>query len=431
VSDGARDRLAAVWWAGLAAVEPEAALGRALARDGDRLRLAGVSVDPARCCALAIGKAALGMARGLAAAARPRLGLAVAREAGAAPAGFRVELGSHPLPDARSAAAGDAALALARAVRPDETLVVLLSGGASALLARPLGEIDPAELRTVTELLLRSGAEISELNCVRKHLTAVSGGRLAAATAASRVAVLAISDVLGDDLATIASGPCAGDPTTFADARAILERRGIWHATPPSVREQLRRGISGEVEESLKPGDARLARVAHAVIASNRDAVEAAVQRGRELGFAVDRRAEPLRGEARELGRELAVRALAAARGRAQLTVAGGEPTVTVRGKGTGGRCQELALAAALALEGSADVALLAASTDGSDGPTEAAGAFADGGSVARGRAAGRSAEDDLAANDAHGFFAAEGGLFVPGATGTNALDLVLVAIPS
>jgi glycerate-2-kinase len=430
VSEAARRLLRELFQAGLEAVEPGRAVRVAITPVGTACEVAGLRIDPARCTVIAVGKAAHAMARAWhERLGPPRAGLVVARESGLAPAGWETHVGGHPLPEAASAAAGALALRLAGEAAPDETLVVLLSGGASALLATPLPGVSLADLRALTELLLRSGAEIGELNCVRKHLTAASGGRLALASPARDIAVLALSDVLGDDLGTIGSGPCAPDPTTFADALAVLRRRGIWTAAPAAIRATLERGARGEIDESLKPGAPALARVRSRVIASNARALDAVLAAARARGLEAVLASAALRGEARALGRELAQRALTLRGARDALLVAGGEPSVVVRGSGRGGRCQELALGAALALAGEPGIMLLAAGTDGSDGPTDAAGAFADGETVARGRAAALDARAALADNDAYAFFAGEGGLFRTGPTGTNALDLVLVAV--
>lgn len=416
--------------AALAAVEPGAAVARAIERGGDTVRVTGETLAPERCAVIAAGKGALAMARAWHAhVGAPRTGLAVSREPGALPAPWRALVGGHPLPNAASEAAGRAALEFAANVPCEDALVVLLSGGASALLSAPLAGVTLADLRETTQLLLRAGAEIGELNCVRKHLTVASGGRLAAATPAHRVVVLALSDVIGDDLATIGSGPCAPDPTTFGDAIEVLRARCVWEDTPARVQAHLARGAAGEVPESPKPGAACFERVRHAVIANNETALAALEAAAQQRGLAVTRLAEPLRGEARAVGAEFARRALGLRCGRAQLLIAGGETTVTVRGDGRGGRCQELALAAALALAGEKNVMLIAAGTDGSDGPTDAAGAFADGDTVSRGNALGVGAEDALTRNDSYGFFARAGGLIRTGPTGTNALDVALVLV--
>jgi glycerate-2-kinase len=429
---GPRGELEALFRTALGAVEPGPAVRRAIERDGQGLRVAGVALpDDARCVVLALGKAAAPMAAAFATEAGGRVarGLIVTRDAsgGDPVARHTVREAGHPLPDARSEAAGAEALALAASARPDETLVVLLSGGASALTSCPQPGVGLEALRETTDLLLRAGADITELNCIRKHLTRVSGGRLAAATRAGAIVVLAISDVLGDDWATLGSGPCAADPSTFGDALAVLRRRGVAERIPAAARRQLEAGAAGRCPESVKPGDPALARVRSVLLASNKDALAAARDAASARGLAACIVTDQLRGEAREVGRRVAALAQALRPGPPRLLLLGGEPTVTVRGRGRGGRAQELALGAAIALAGDGRVALLAAGTDGSDGPTPAAGAYADGETVARGAAAGLDARAALAANDAHRFFAREGGCLVTGPTGTNVMDLVLV----
>jgi glycerate-2-kinase len=429
-----RGELEALFRTALRAVEPGPAVRRAIERDGPRLFVAGVALPgDARCVVLALGKAAAAMAAAFASEAGERVarGLIVTRDAhGGDPVPRHVlrEAG-HPLPDARSEAAGTEALALAASAKPNETLVVLLSGGSSALTSCPQPGVGLEALRETTDLLLRAGAEIEELNCIRKHLTRVSGGRLAAATRAGAIVVLAISDVLRDDWATLGSGPCAADPSTYRDALAVLRRRRVADRVPAAVRRHLEAGAAGRHPESVKPGDPALARVRSELIASNRDALAAARDAARARGLAACIVTHQLRGEASRVGRRVAALAQALGRGPRRLLLLGGETTVTVRGGGRGGRAQELALGAAIALAGDARVALLAAGTDGSDGPTPAAGAYADGETVGRGAAAGLDARAALAENDAYGFFAGEGGCFVTGPTGTNVMDLVLVRV--
>jgi glycerate-2-kinase len=339
----------------------------------------------------------------------------------------------HPVPDARCEAAARAALALVARVRPADVLLVLLSGGASSLLACPSRGLSLDDIAKCTSLLLAAGADIEQMNAVRKHLSEVSGGRLAAAAGAGRIEVLVISDVPGDRFDVIGSGPFSGDPTTFSDARAVFETFGLTNRIPRRVAEHLAAGARGEIAETPTPGAAHFDRVRTHLLASNFTALEAAGEAARKLGWRPVLRPGCLRGEARNAGRRLA--ALAAAvdaaldSGEPRCLVAGGETIVTVRGAGRGGRNQELALAAASGIAGRRSVAMLAAGTDGGDGPTDAAGAFADAGTVARGRAEGVSAEAALADNDSNGFFRAEGGLFVTGPTGTNVMDLALVVI--
>jgi glycerate-2-kinase len=262
---------------------------------------------------------------------------------------------------------------------------------------------------------------------VRKHLAAATGGRLARAARAGRIEVLAISDVVGDRLDVIASGPFAPDPTRHADALAVLAQRDRGGRVPNAVRAHLEAGARGDREETPKPGDPAFARTRHTLIASNRTAVTAACAAATDRGWRAIAVEEALAGEARHAGERLVARGDGGDADRPLCLVAGGETVVTVRGPGRGGRSQELALAAALAIAGRADVSVLAAGTDGADGPTDAAGAFADGGTVARAQRLGVDAAAALAANDSHGFFCREGGVVRTGPTGTNVADLALL----
>jgi glycerate-2-kinase len=417
----------------LAAVDASAAVQRAVARVGDELSIAGVPLDPrARLVVLAVGKAAAGMAAALERLAGERIdaGLAVTKDGHGVPLD-RIALceAAHPVPDARSQRAAREAIHLVQTAQREDVLVVLLSGGASSLLSGPAPGLTLADVAGTTAALLAAGVEIEGLNAVRKHLSAVAGGRLARRAACGRIEVLAISDVSDDRLDVIGSGPLAPDPTTYADALAVLDEAGLRDRVPAAVRAHLEAGERGEIEETPKPGDPVLARVRTTVLANNRSALEAvrvAAQREGRRAVVLE---GGLRGEAREAGRRLVEQVGSQAGPRPVCLVAGGETTVHVRGGGRGGRSQELALAAALELEGRSGAAILAAGTDGTDGPTEAAGAYADGETVARGRARGVDAQAALADNDAYTFFAAEGGLFCTGPTGTNVMDLALLEI--
>lgn len=409
------------------------AVERFLRGEGAHLEIAGIPLAPeARVFAIAAGKAAAPMAAVVERWAGDRLaaGLCVTKDGhGGSLLRFRQLETAHPVPDTRSAAAGGAALELAAQAREGDVLLVLLSGGASSLWSRPLGRLAVSDVGAVTERLLAAGADIGELNTVRKHLTAVSGGRLARATGAGRVEVLGLSDVPGDDPAVLASGPCAGDTTRYVDALTILSDRGLLESLPPAVLAHLEAGRAGDREESVSPEDPSLERVRFTRLGSNRDACEAARAEAEREGRAARILEDGLSGEARDAGKALAHYARGLSPDRETVLVAGGETTVTLcdQGRGRGGRSQELALAAALDLEGAEGLTLLAAGTDGTDGPTDAAGAFADGETVARGRAAGVSAREALQANDSYRFFAAEGGHLVTGPTGTNVMDLVLI----
>ncbi len=432
---GLRAELEGFFRAGVAAADPAAAVRGALRRTPEGLAIAGRRLEPgARITLLAVGKAAAAMAGAFEEIAGDAVasGLAITKDGHGRPLRrLALREAGHPVPDARSESAAREALALAAATPAPEALALLLSGGASALWACPLPGLDLAGLAGATEALLASGASIDELNCVRKHLCELAGGRLGVAAVAPRVELLVISDVLGDRLDVIGSGPCTPDPSRYADALEIVASRVRGGDFPASARRVLEEGARGERPESPKPGDPRLARVAARVLASNATALDAAAAAARGAGWEVHVVSRALCGEAREVARQLAAAIRALGPGGRRLLVAGGETTVTVRGGGRGGRSQELALAAALELAGLEGVGLLAAGTDGSDGPTDAAGAFADGGTAARGRARGADPERALAENDAYGFFDAEGGLLRTGPTGTNVADLVLLAAGS
>lgn len=425
-----RETLEQLLRAALDAVAPARVLPRVLTADR-RLRIGGERLaEGARLRVLAAGKAAAAMAAFVEEIASGSIagGIVVTKDGHGLSAGSLPVLeAGHPVPDARSEAAGRAFLREAGAGSDTETLLVLLSGGASALLATPLAGLTRDDIARTTALLLASGAPIDELNCVRKHLCDVAGGRLARAARGRNVFLLAISDVPGDRLDVIGSGPCTADPSRYADALEVLRSRGILASAPAAVRSALETGARGEREESPKPGDASLARVRARVVASNADALAAALAAAGGLGLRPVALGAPLVGEASRAGRRLAALGRSLDCDRPTLVAAGGETTVTLRGMGRGGRNQELALAAALELEGVRGVSLLAAGTDGTDGPTDAAGAFADGTSVARGRATGRDARADLERNDSNGFFAAEGGLVMTGPTQTNVMDVALL----
>jgi hydroxypyruvate reductase len=350
---------------------------------------------------LAIGKAAVPMARVVEERWRGTLGgLAVTRHGEAAPLGrTEVMTAGHPLPDRASVTAGERLLRLAAAAGPDDLVLVLLSGGASALAAAPGEGLTLDAKRRLNDQLLRSGAGIREINCIRRHLSRIKGGRLALAAAPARLVTLAISDVVGDRPEDIGSGPTAADPTTLREAIELLHELGL---PPPEA------GWS----ESAKavPGEYR-------VIARARDALEAAGAAAERLGYRP--RLSECEGEARRVGREHAALARALAPGEALIT--GGELVVTVTGTGRGGPNQEYALAAALALKGARGFAGLAADSDGIDGQGDAAGAFFDGATAARG------AEAALAANDSGAFLDRRGALFRPGPTGTNVNDLRII----
>lgn len=340
--------------------------------------------------------------------------------------------GSHPVPDERSLEAGRRSLAFVRGLSADDRLLVLLSGGASSLMAVPRAGLTLADKRETTRRLLLAGADIDALNTVRKHLSGVKGGQLAAATAAS-VLTLAVSDVIGDDLSLIGSGPTVPDPSTFHDALSLLARFGGAEAFPPAVVALLQAGVRGDLPETPKPGDPRLARQTARVVGSRATAAAGAAAMAESLGYRTVVRVGPVAGLAREAG----PRFVADATGELgsvetpTCVIATGETTVRVVGTGRGGRNQEVALSAAAHLARlDAPAALLSGGTDGIDGPTDAAGAVCDVTTIERARRAGLKAPDDyLADNDAYHFFDALGDLVITGPTGTNVGDIVILLL--
>ncbi len=336
---------------------------------------------------------------------------------------------SHPVPDDRSVRAGRAAIDLASSLGDDDVLCALLSGGASAMLALPAPGLTLDDKRATTARLLAAGADITSLNVVRKHLSAIKGGRFSVATRARVVAWL-LSDVVGNDPSVIASGPTVADATTFDDALVVLDRFGGRASYPATVVRRLEQGAAGLIPETPKPGDAALARTTTEVIGSALDAVNAAAAMARRLGYQVVLSDWPVTGEARDAARahaEWLTDQLSRHDGRVCL-LSSGETTVTVRGKGIGGRNQEFALALAMAWEEHGRPAVAASfGTDGVDGPTDAAGARVSRDTIARARGRGLDASLALQANDSWSFFNALGGLMRTGPTGTNVGDVQIV----
>jgi hydroxypyruvate reductase len=420
-----RDALACLD-AAVRAVEP-----RSLTRD--HLESRSDLAAPTRIHLVAVGKAAAAMTAG----ARDALGECLAGgvvivPAGGeeqVPAGFDVHGGGHPIPDEQGVEGARAIRRLASGLRADDLLLCLISGGGSALMTSPPDRVSLAEMQSVTARLLKAGATIGDLNCARKHLDELKGGRLARAAAPARVLALVLSDVVGDPLEVIASGPVSPDPTTLEDAAAVLRRFGVWEAVPESVREHLRTG-----DESPKPGDPCFERVEARVIGNNRLAAAAALAEAERRGYRPLLLTTSLTGEAREVGGVLAAIGAEVRRSGHPVQapaclVAAGETTVTVQGRGRGGRNQEVALGAAGVFDGLAGVLVAAMGTDGVDGPTDAAGAVADGYTVRRAAGLGLDPRRALADNDAYPFFQALDDLVVTGPTGTNVMDLTLVMV--
>jgi glycerate 2-kinase len=347
----------------------------------------------------------------------------------------RIELNEcgHPEPDERGMNGAERIAALAAQAQRDDLVLCLISGGASALLPLPAPPVTLEEKRELTRLLLAAGADIHEMNAVRKHLSRIKGGELARLAAPARVESLLLSDVVGDNLDVIGSGPTAPDASTFADAAAVLKRYGIWRRAPKAVRARIESGLRMEIPETPKPGDAAFRRVRNTVIGSNRLALTAASARARELGYRTLILSSEIVGETREIARmHAAILREAAHTGHPvkapACIISGGETTVTLKGDGgdgRGGRNQEFALAAAIDLAGLPNAVVFSAGTDGTDGPTDAAGAIADGLTLARGPDACRYLDN----HDSYGYFESIGGLVKTGPTHTNVMDVRIMLL--
>ena len=420
--------------AAIAAVDVRAAVARSIQFDGDTLFIPPAAFacrrsEIGRVVVIAVGKAAAAMA----AEAETILGDALSAGFcltkyghGEATRAIPVREAAHPTPDAAGLAAAAELRALVTGLTEDDLVICLISGGGSALLTAPAAPIGLDELRATTGLLLAAGANINELNVVRKHLETLKGGGLARAAAPARVVALAISDVLGDPLDVIASGPCSGNTSSFADAWAVIARYGLEQQLPTTVIAQLQAGLRGTIPPLPRPDDPLFAHVSAAVIA-NLPRAAAAAARARALGWDAQIAELTVEGEARDVAQTVVARAASLGEGGRRCLILGGETTVTVRGDGIGGRNTELALASAIAIAGRDRLAIGSVTTDGDDGPTGAAGAVATGDTVARGASLGLSASDALARNDSATYFRQVGGLIVTGPTRTNVADLYFV----
>jgi hydroxypyruvate reductase len=344
----------------------------------------------------------------------------------------RIELNEcgHPVPDERGVAGAARIAGIAAAAGKDDLVLCLISGGGSALLPWPAEGITLEEKQSVTKLLLACGANIHEINSVRKHISRIKGGQLARLASPATVESLLLSDVIGDDLDVIGSGPTAPDSSTFASAVAILEKFGILGRVPAPVRDRLQRGVRGEIEETPKPGDAIFSRVRNIVVGSAALALDAAARKAKELGYRPLVLASRIQGETREIARMHAAIAAEVVRDARPVRppaciITGGETTVTIKGEGLGGRNQEFVLAAAIDIAGLPDTVAFSAGTDGSDGPTDAAGAIADGATLRR----GPDARAYLDRNDSYHYFEKLRDLVITGPTNTNVMDVRLMLI--
>jgi hydroxypyruvate reductase len=433
-TEAVRAELEALFTAAVAAVDPHLLIRQTVAIEGSRL-LVGVGTRreafplPDRVFVIGAGKGAGALAQELESVLSKRLaGGVVVIPQGQAAALQRVTVvhGEHPLPGAGSVAGAELIAALLARKQLSDLVCFCLTGGASSLLVSPAPGLTLEDKLAVNRLLLDSGAPVHDVNTVRKHLSQVKGGGLARWVFPATLVGFILSDVIGDDLSTIGSGPTVPDPSTFQDAWAILEEYDLLGRIPPTVLFHLRQGCAGVLQETPKPGEAIFTHVHNLLLGSNHLALTAAAAAARRLGFTPYVVPEPVVGDTTDAACEFA-RALSVLLPTVQAPaclLAGGETTVRVTGRGKGGRNQEFALVVARELAGNAGWALLSAGTDGIDGPTDAAGAFVDGQSIIRAKARGLDLQTALKENDSYSFFAALGDLFIPGPTGTNVMDI-------
>lgn len=441
----ANELLIGIYRAALSAVDPLNAVAKALRRSGTMLSLGRDRYDLANYDRVLVTGAGKATAR-MAAAVEDILGDRISDGAIIVKYGHGVPLSrirlieaDHPVPDQAGVDGTRRVLDLARSADERTLMICLLSGGGSSLLVSPAPGISLGDKRRTTDLLLQAGASIDELNSVRKHLSSVKGGGLAAAAYPATVLSLILSDVIGDRLDVIASGPTAPDRSTFGDAVKVIGKYGLRDALPDAVRRRLDRGAAGLEEETVREDHPCFAGTSNIIIGSLRQAIAAAQDQAVRLGLRTALLASELQGEARSAAAMLADRAVSAQHdllpGERRLLLSGGETTVTVRGPGIGGRNQELALAFALAVAGTSGITLLSAGTDGTDGPTDAAGAVVDGTTVPRARKAGLEPQAFVDRNDSYTFFreldrlAGERSHFKTGPTGTNVMDLQIILV--
>jgi hydroxypyruvate reductase len=435
-----REHSRQIFTAGVAAVDPVTAVQHTVQRRGDTLRIAGTTYDLQRYAhvyVIGAGKAGATMAQGLATVLGAQLsgGAVTVKYGHAAPvARLTIFEAAHPLPDAAGVRAAQAIMHIAAQAGPDDLVFCLLSGGGSALLPAPSPGISLAEKQQTTSLLLDCGASIDEINVVRKHISQIKGGQLARLAVPATLITLVLSDVVGDRLDAIASGPTVADPSTYQDCLDIVTRYELLERLPASVRTHLQAGQAGAHPDTPKAGDAALARCQTVIIGNNRLALQAARDTAQALGYRSLILSSTIQGETRHIARMHAAMAQEMRHSGAPLAppaclISGGETTVTIRGTGKGGRNQEFALAAALDIAGLEDVVIFSAGTDGTDGPTDAAGALADGLTVQRAKALGMEAAQFLRHNDAYHFFTPLDDLVITGPTGTNVMDIHLLLV--
>lgn len=436
-----RGKIVQILDAALVAVDPRNAVLHLLQRDGDQLTIGDRHYDLsqfARIFVIGAGKAGAPMTQAVEQVLGDRItaGLVVVKTAhGGSTHQVTIAEAAHPMPDAAGVAAGQQILNLAQQAGPQDLVIALLSGGGSALLVAPAQGLTLADKQTMTNALLACGATINEINCLRKHCSAVKGGQLARAVAPATLITLALSDVIGSPLDVIASGPTVPDASTWADAWAVVEKYELVDKLPPAIINRLRAGLAGVIADTPKADDPAFATAQNVIVADNRVAAEAALAQARTLSYNAMLLTTYVEGEAAQVAKVAValakeVRATGHPLPAPACLILGGETTVTLGAyPGRGGRNQELALAAAVALQNMPGVTIVALATDGSDGPTDSAGGMADHATVARGAAAALSAVDHLRRHDAYGFLQATHDLLLTGPTQTNVNDLIFVFV--
>jgi len=429
-----------IFKAAIKAVDPLEAVACTVKAGSDGLQIDDrrlVFDDYERILVVGGGKAAAPMAKALEEILGARIadGVIVVKDGHGLPLQrVRQHEAGHPVPDERGVRGTEEILTLAAGAGARDLVLCVLSGGGSALLVAPGEDIRLADKQEVTRRLLASGAGIHEINTVRKHLSRIKGGQLSRCAHPATLVSLVLSDVIGDDLNVIASGPTVPDPTTFADVHRVLEAYDLLSRIPPAVQQRLEKGLAGQIAETPKPGDEIFQHCEVRLVGTNFQALTAAGTQARKLGYRPLILSSAVEGEAREVAKVLAAIAGEVRRSANPLRppaciLCGGETTVTLHGKGKGGRNQEFALAAALMIAGREDTVVLSAGTDGTDGPTDAAGAVADGRTITRARAKGLDPSDYLRRNDSYNFFQILGDLVITGPTRTNVMDVYMALI--
>jgi glycerate 2-kinase len=440
ITERMREEALAIFHSALEAVDPVGAIHRHVSMDYGALVVSGARLDLDdydRIWVVGAGKGAAPMAQAIEDVLGERIfeGAIVVKDGHGLPLKrVRIHEAGHPIPDQRGVQGGEDILSLVKRAKERDLVISVLSGGGSALLVAPAQGVTLKDKQEVTRLLLACGATIHEINAVRKHLSRVKGGGLARSAHPATVVSLILSDVIGDDLDVIASGPVVPDPSTFHQAEAVLKGYGIWEQVPKSVRGHIEKGVNGEIGETPKPGDSSFENDITALVGTNLQALEAAKKEADSQGYRTLILSAMVEGETREAARMHAgIAKEIIASGHPVPAPAcilfGGETTVTLQGKGKGGRNMEFALASALALEGARHVVVLSGGTDGTDGPTDAAGAIVDGETVGRARSQGLDPVDHLRRNDAYPFFQSLGDLVITGPTRTNVMDVCIMLV--